>query len=49
MPIYPAFGNYIQNYTGAIVRGNYDASTIISTYDATSGQDIVSNVLDVNN
>lgn len=49
LPIYPAFGNYIQDYTGAIVRGNYDASTIISTYDATTGEDIMYNVLDANN
>ncbi len=49
LPIYPAFGNYIQDYTGAIVRGNYDASTIISTYDASTGEDIMYNVLDANN
>ncbi len=48
LPIYPVFGNYVQDYTGAIVRGNYDASTIISTYDANSGEDIVYDVLDIN-
>ncbi len=31
------------------MRGNYDASTIISTYDATTGEDIMYNVLDANN
>ena len=39
MPIYPAFGSYMQDYTGAIVRGQYDKSTIIDAYDATTGVD----------
>ena len=43
--MYPAFGNYIQDYTGAIVRWNYDASTILATYDVTTGEDIVFNAL----
>ena len=47
IPVYPAFGNYIQDYTGAIVRGNYDQSTILATYDGNTGAEIVSNMLDV--
>lgn len=45
MPVYPAFGNYIQDYTGAIVRGNYDESTILATYDGNTGAEIVSNMI----
>lgn len=48
LPIYPAFGNYVQDYTGSIVRWNYDPSTIISTYDAVSWEYIMANVLDAN-
>jgi len=46
MPVYPAFGNYIQDYTGAIVRGNYDENTILATYDGNTGAELVSNILD---
>jgi len=46
MPVYPAFGNYIQDYTGAIVRGNYDESTILATYDGNTGTEIISGILD---
>lgn len=46
LPIYPAFGNYIQDYTGAIVRWDYDASTIISIYDPESGDYMVNAILD---
>ncbi len=33
IPIYPASGLYMQNYTGVVVRGEYDSSTILSSYD----------------
>ena len=38
IPIYPAFGSYMQDYTGAIVRGQYDKNTILDSYDDTTGQ-----------
>ncbi len=38
IPIYPVFGSYMQDYTGAIVRGEYDRSTIIDAYDGTTGE-----------
>ncbi len=37
MPIYPAFWSYMQDYTGAIVRWQYDRSSIIAAYDGTTG------------
>lgn len=46
IPIYPAFGSYMQDYTGAIVRGQYDKSTIIDAYDGTTGQESY-DILDV--
>jgi surface antigen len=33
IPVYPAFGSYMQVYTGAIVRGDIDTSSILSSYD----------------
>ena len=50
IPIYPAFGSYMQDYTGAIVRGQYDKSTIIDSYDDTTGQSTydILNVVDNN-
>jgi hypothetical protein len=45
IPVYPAFGNYIQDYTGAIVRGKYDESTILATYDGNTGAEILSNMI----
>lgn len=49
LPVYPSvFANYVQDYTGAIVRGDYDTSTIISTYDPTSWEYIMSNLLEAN-
>jgi LysM repeat protein len=38
IPIYPVFGSYMQDYTGAIVRGEYDRATIIDAYDGTTGE-----------
>ena len=40
IPVYPAFGNYIQDYTGSIVRGNFDESTILATYDGNTGAEV---------
>lgn len=39
IPIYPVFGSYMQDYTGAIVRWEYDKSTIIDAYDGTTGKE----------
>jgi surface antigen/LysM repeat protein len=33
VPIYPVFGSYMQTYTGVVVRGEYDRSTILASYD----------------
>lgn len=38
VPIYPAFGSYMQSYTGVVVRGEYDRSTILASYDWESGE-----------
>lgn len=46
IPIYPAFGSYMQDYTGAIVRGQFDKTTIIDAYDGTTGQESY-DILDV--
>jgi LysM repeat protein len=46
IPIYPAFGSYMQDYTGAIVRGEYDQSTIIDAQDGTTGEDTF-DILDI--
>lgn len=47
IPIYPAFGSYMQEYTGAVVRGDYDRSTIIDAYDGTTGQETIEDTVDV--
>ncbi len=41
LPIYPAFGSYMQSYTGATVRWEYDSSSIIASYDYSTGQEIL--------
>lgn len=46
IPIYPAFGSYMQDYTGAIVRGQYDQNTIIDSYDGTTGESTY-NILEI--
>lgn len=46
VPIYPAFGSYMQGYTGVVVRGEYDRSTILDSYDWTTGE-ATSDVQDV--
>lgn len=38
VPIYPAFGSYMQGYTGVVVRGEYDRSTILASYDWETGE-----------
>lgn len=38
VPIYPAFGSYMQWYTGVVVRGEYDRSTILASYDWETGE-----------
>lgn len=48
LPVYPAFGNYMQDYTGAIVRGNYDESTILATYDGNTGAEVITHLFDIN-
>lgn len=42
IPIYPVFGSYMQNYTGVIVRWQYDSSTILASYDWSTGEDVSS-------
>jgi len=49
-PIYPVFGSYMQNYTGVVVRGEYDRSTILSSYDWGTGEstsDVTQDLVDV--
>ena len=49
VPIYPAFGSYMQNYTGVVVRGDYDRSTILASYDWETGEstsDFIQNLVD---
>mgnify|MGYP006321228907 FL=1 len=46
IPIYPAFGSYMQDYTGAIVRGEYDQNTILDSYDGSTGQSTY-NILEI--
>lgn len=42
LPVYPAFGSYVQSYTGVTIRGDYDSDTIISAYQyGSTGNDIV--------
>lgn len=38
VPIYPVFGSYMQSYTGVVVRGEYDRSTILASYDWETGE-----------
>ena len=41
LPIYPVFGSYMQSYTGATVRGEYDTSSIIASYDYNTGREVL--------
>lgn len=49
VPIYPVFGSYMQNYTGVVVRGEYDRSTILASYDWETGEstsDFIEDMMD---
>jgi LysM repeat protein len=49
VPIYPAFGSYMQGYTGVVVRGEYDRSTILASYDWETGEstsDFIQDLID---
>lgn len=49
VPIYPAFGSYMQGYTGVVVRWEYDRSTILASYDWETGEstsDFIQDLID---
>jgi|GEM_PF-1099982 len=49
-PIYPVFGSYMQTYTGVVVRGEYDRSTILASYDWETGEstsDFIQELVDI--
>ena len=40
LPIYPVFGSYMQSYTGATVRWEYDTDSILASYDYETGREV---------